>query len=133
LAANRAEKWDNMELLINRGNKKITVVEMLPKYGRDIGISTRWTIIAEIKRLGVRIISGAKAVKVREDGLEIERGEKREIIPADTIVIAAGAKPETSLVDEIRSLGKDRRFQWAQKCPGCNKRRLYDRIEDLII
>ena len=107
LAANRAETWDNMELLINRGNKEVTVVERLPKYGRDIGISTRWTIIAELKRLGVRIISGARALEVREGGLEIERGEKREIIPADSIVIAAGAKPENSLADEIMSLGKD--------------------------
>ncbi len=107
LAANRAETWDNMELLINRGNKEVTVVEMLPKYGRDIGISTRWTIIAELKRLGVRIISGARALEVREGGLEIERGEKREIIPADSIVIAAGAKPENSLADEIKALGKD--------------------------
>ena len=107
LAANRAETWDNMELLINRGNKEVTVVEMLPKYGRDIGVSTRWTIIAELKRLGVRIISGARAMEVREEGLEIERGEKREIIPADSIVIAAGAKPENSLADEIKALGKD--------------------------
>ncbi|HJX35236.1 MAG TPA: FAD-dependent oxidoreductase, partial [Desulfatiglandales bacterium] len=107
LAANRAETWDNMELLINRGNKEVTVVEMLPKYGRDIGVSTRWTIIAELKRLGVRIISGARAMEVREEGLEIERGGKREIIPADSIVIAAGAKPENSLADEIKALGKD--------------------------
>jgi 2,4-dienoyl-CoA reductase (NADPH2) len=107
LAANRAETWDNMELLIDRGNKEVTVVEMLPKYGRDIGVSTRWTITAELKRLGVRIISRAKALEVREEGLEIERGEKREIIPADSIVIAAGAKPENSLADEIRALGKD--------------------------
>jgi 2,4-dienoyl-CoA reductase (NADPH2) len=107
LAANRAETWDNMELLIDRGNKEVTVVEMLPKYGRDIGISTRWTIIGELKRLGVRIISGAKALEVREEGLEIERGEKREIIPADSIIIAAGAKPENSLADEIRAMGKD--------------------------
>jgi 2,4-dienoyl-CoA reductase (NADPH2) len=107
LAANRAETWDNMELLMDRGNKEVTVVEMLPKYGRDIGISTRWTIIAELKRLGVRVISGARALEVREEGLEIERGKRREIIPADSIVIAAGAKPENSLADKIRDLGKD--------------------------
>jgi len=107
LAANRAETWDIMELLIDRGNKEGTVVGMLPQYGRDIGISTRWTIIGELKRLGVRIISGAKALEVREEGLEIEKEEKREIIPADSIVIAAGAKPENSLADEIRAFGKD--------------------------
>ena len=107
LAANRAETWDNMELLIDRGNKEVTVVEMLPKYGRDIGISTRWTIIAELKRLGVRIITGARAVEIREEGLEIEKGEKRDIVPADSIVIAVGAEPENGLEDELKALVKD--------------------------
>ncbi len=106
LAANRAETWDNLELLINRGSKEVTVVEMFPKYGRDIGISTRWTIIAELKRLGVRIITGARAIEIRDEGVEIEKGEKRDIIPADSIVIAAGAEPVNSLEDEIKSLVK---------------------------
>ena len=104
LAINRAETWDALEILINKGIKEVTVVEVLTKYGRDIGVSTRWTILDELKRLGVKIIAGARAVAVRDEGLEIEKGEKRDILPADSIVIATGAKPDNNLEKELRNL-----------------------------
>jgi len=107
LAKHHAETWDTMEGLINKGIKEVTVVEMLTKYGRDIGPSTRWTILDELKRMGVRIITGARAVAVREDGLEIEKKERGEIIPADTIVIAAGARSENSLEKELKGLVRE--------------------------
>jgi 2,4-dienoyl-CoA reductase (NADPH2) len=107
LAINKAETWDVMDSLINKGIKEVTVVEMLTKYGRDIGVSTRWTILDELKRLGVRIVAGARAVAVREEGLEIEKSEKREIIQADTIVIATGAKAENHLEVELKGLVKE--------------------------
>lgn len=107
LAINKAETWDTLEALIKKGIKEVTVVEMLTKYGRDIGVSTRWTVLDEVKRLGVRIIAGARAIAVRQEGLEIEKGEKRKIIPADTIVIAAGVKPENHLEEELKGLAKD--------------------------
>ena len=104
LASNRAETWEDLESLINAGNKDVTVIEMLPKYGRDIGVSTRWTIVGELKRLGVKIVTGARALEIKEDGLEIEKNETREMIRADSIVIAAGAVPENGLEKKIASL-----------------------------
>jgi 2,4-dienoyl-CoA reductase (NADPH2) len=107
LAINKAEPWDTLEVLINKGIKEVTVVEMLTKYGRDIGVSTRWTILDELKRLGVRIMAGARAVAVTDEGLEIEKEGKLEVIPADTIVIAAGAKPHNSLEGKLTGLVRE--------------------------
>ena len=107
LAAHRAETWETLETLIDKGDKEVTVVEMLPKYGRDIGISTRWTILAELKRLGVKIITGARAVRVISEGLEVEKGDKKDTLPADSVVIAAGAVSERSLESEIGPLVKE--------------------------
>ncbi|MFH0844071.1 MAG: FAD-dependent oxidoreductase, partial [Pseudomonadota bacterium] len=104
LAANRAETWESLEVLINKGNKEVTVVEMGSKLGRDIGISTRWTIMAEIRRLGIRTITNARAVAIHTHGLEIERESKKDLIPADSIVVAAGAKSEDHLMDQVRDL-----------------------------
>ena len=104
LAAHKAETWETLELLINKGNKDVTVVEMLPKYGKDIGLTTRWTIFGELKRLGVRVLTGAKAIEVRAEGLEIEKGEKRDLLEADSIVIAAGTEPLDKLKNEIGDL-----------------------------
>ena len=81
LVANKAESPDTLEELINHGNKEVSVVEMTKKVGQDIGNSTRWTVMAELKRLGVKIIAGAKAIEVAEAGLKIQK-EAREELPA---------------------------------------------------
>ena len=97
LMVNKAESPDTIEILLNRGDKEVCVVEMTKKVGQDIGNSTRWTVMAELKRLGVKIIAGAKAIEVSEAGLKIRKDTREELLPADTIVIATGSKPENRL------------------------------------
>lgn len=104
LASNTAETWDTLETLINRGNKEVIVVEMMNKYGRDIGSSTRWTIMKDLKRFGVKIITGARALRIDESGLEINKEGKKEILKADSIVIATGSKSVNRLKEEIGDL-----------------------------
>jgi len=64
LMANRAESQDTIQSLLNKGNKDITVVEMREKAGQDIGSSTRWTVMAELKRLGVKLMTRTKAKRI---------------------------------------------------------------------
>ncbi len=97
LMVNKAESPDMIEELLNRGDKEVWVVEMTKKVGQDIGNSTRWTVIAELKRLGVKIITGAKAIEVSEAGLRIQKETREELLPADSIVIATGSKSEDAL------------------------------------
>ncbi len=104
LVANRAETWDTMEQLVSKGNKEITVLEMMKKTGQDIGKSTRWTVMAELSRLGVRVITGARAVEVSPEGVKIEKEDGDDLLPADSVVIAAGAKSENSISREIGDL-----------------------------
>jgi 2,4-dienoyl-CoA reductase (NADPH2) len=104
LMANRAEALETLTELLNKGNKSVTVIEMIKKAGVDIGLTTRWTIMAELKRLGVNILTGTKATGVRPDGLEIEREDGSGFLPADTIVLAAGSRSESSLADELEKL-----------------------------
>ncbi|MBW2206309.1 MAG: FAD-dependent oxidoreductase [Deltaproteobacteria bacterium] len=101
LVANRAESWETLEALISQGNRDVTVVEMAKKAGQDIGMSTRWTVMAELRRLGVKILTGAKALAVTEKGLDITRAGNNEPLPADTVVIAAGSAPENSLARQL--------------------------------
>ncbi|MCU0597573.1 MAG: NAD(P)/FAD-dependent oxidoreductase, partial [Desulfobacterota bacterium] len=68
LMVNKAESSEMIEELLNRGDKEVFVVEMTKKVGQDIGNSTRWTVMAELKRLGVKIITGAKAIEVSDAG-----------------------------------------------------------------
>ncbi len=107
LMTNRAESIETLTELLNKGNKDVTVVEMIDKAGKDVGYTTRWTVMAELKRLGVTIMTKTKAVGIRSDGMEIERGNRADFLPADSIVIAAGSLPENGLVNEIERLVRE--------------------------
>jgi len=103
LTINQAEKPETIQGLLCRGLKKVTVLEMLKRAGQDIGRSTRWAILQDLSRLGVRTLSKALAKEITERGVVIEREGREELIPGDTVVLATGAKPVNSLYDQIKS------------------------------
>ncbi|MBW2116444.1 MAG: FAD-dependent oxidoreductase [Deltaproteobacteria bacterium] len=104
LMTNRAESIETLTELLNKGNKNVTVVEMIEKAGKDVGLTTRWTIMAELKRLGVTVMTKTKAVGIKAGGMEIERENGVDFLPADSVVIAAGSAPENGLVSKIKRL-----------------------------
>ncbi|MBW2065599.1 MAG: FAD-dependent oxidoreductase [Deltaproteobacteria bacterium] len=106
LLVHKAETLDTIEALLNRGNKQVTVLEMTGRAGTDIGSSTRWTVMAELRRLGVRILTGARATEITGRGVKFTRGkdEKEDFLSADTAVIATGAEPQKDLAAEIKEL-----------------------------
>jgi 2,4-dienoyl-CoA reductase (NADPH2) len=104
LMINRAESLETLTQLLDRGNKIVTVVEMTKKVGKDIGLTSRWTVLGELRRLGVNIVTNTKAVGIKADGLEVETEDGRDVIQADAIVIAAGSRSENSLVSDLESL-----------------------------
>ena len=104
LMANRAESMETLTGLLNRGVKEVTVVEMAKKAGDDIGLTTRWTVMGELSRLGVRVITETRAVGITPEGLEVERRGSIDLLAADSIVIAAGSRPENALADKLKGL-----------------------------
>jgi len=104
LMSNRAESQETLTGLINRGIKEVTVVELLKRAGKDVGFTTRWTVMAELKRLGVTIMTGTKAVGIRSDGLEVEREDGSDFVSADSVVMAVGSVAENSLVSRIENI-----------------------------
>ena len=104
LVANRAETWETLEMLVDRGVRDVTVVEMLERAGQDIGPSTRWTILKEIRRLGVDVRTSTKAVAIEPEGLTIAYGDGTEKLPADSIVIATGAEAVNELAQDLADM-----------------------------
>jgi len=102
LMFNQAESPETIQTLLYRGLKKITVVEMLGKIGQDIGPSTRWTILQDLARLGVRTLTKASAKEITDRGVVVERGGREEWIAGDTVVLATGARPVESLADRMK-------------------------------
>lgn len=104
LMVNRAETVETLEACLDTGQKKITVVEMLKRVGQDIGLSTRWTVMSEIRRLGVTLKTSMKAVAITPDGVEVETEENRDLLPADSVVLAVGSVSVNSFPDAVRAL-----------------------------
>ncbi|MEJ2724758.1 MAG: FAD-dependent oxidoreductase [Deltaproteobacteria bacterium] len=104
LVANRAETWETLEILVNRGNKTVTVLEMRNKAGQDVGASTRWTVLSELRRLGVTILTGTKATEITAEGVKIEKEGRHDLVPADSVVIAVGSRPDSKIVNALQNI-----------------------------
>ena len=64
----------------------------------------RWTVMSELSRLGVTIITGATAMEVLPNGLIFEKNGMKDTLLADSVVIATGTKSEDRLITEIDDL-----------------------------
>lgn len=104
-----AETPENLQRLLNRGTREVTIVEVLGKIGQDFGVSTRWIVRNNLRRLGVRAITKAKISKVNRDGVIIEKesagkdgAPETVLLPADTVVVAVGARAVNNLYEQLK-------------------------------
>jgi len=104
LVVHRAETVESLIPLLDKGDKEVTVVEMAGKLGPDIGPSSRWTVRSELRRLGCTIQKNTRATGITPEGVEIESADGPGLIPADTIVIAAGSRSENELTNDLEGL-----------------------------
>jgi len=108
LLLNGAETPEKLKYLATHGTKDVTMIEMISKVGKDIGKSTRWTMNADLKRYGVNVLTKTKVVEINDEGVVVEMPEGgTETIPADSVILAAGAKPFAPLKDELEKSGID--------------------------
>ena len=80
--------------------RQVTLVRRGSKVGDTLGRSTRWVILQELRRLGVRAITDAAYVEINDAGLLISVEGKEELLEADTIVVAAGYEIDPRLAEK---------------------------------
>lgn len=94
----KAEAPETLYKQLVAGTKKVTVIEMQPKIGRDIGITTRWGMLQRLKMYGVTTLAGTKVLSVEKAGVRVQQGDGTQaVIPADTVVLAVGSRSENAL------------------------------------
>jgi 2,4-dienoyl-CoA reductase (NADPH2) len=106
--------------------KKVVLLEMLPKIGMNIGKTSRWTVIGDLKYHGIEQITNAKVKEIKEKSVIYEIDGEEEKLDFDTCVIATGVKPNKKLYDEIKDKIKDVRLIGDAKKP----RKALDAIEE---
>ncbi len=83
----------------------VTVIEQQSRIGTDIGYSTRWVMMQEIRGSGVKLKKGAVIKRIALDGVEIESNGDTRRISADKVVLALGSQPNSRLAREIEEAG----------------------------
>jgi 2,4-dienoyl-CoA reductase (NADPH2) len=88
-------------LLARRGHD-VTLVTRQDRLGGSIGRSTRWVVAKELEHSGVRTLFGTTTKSITDKGVVVSRDGHEEVIAADTVLFAAGLKPNLSLYEAIK-------------------------------
>jgi 2,4-dienoyl-CoA reductase (NADPH2) len=84
------------------GGRSITLLRRGRRVGERVGPSTRWAVLAELKRAGVRTLTEITYERIEAGTLHVRDTEGTALaIAADTVVICAGQHSERSLADEL--------------------------------
>lgn len=105
LVVNQTETPEKIFELATRGSKEVTIIEMMDKIGNGIGRSTKWVMMQEMRRQNISARTGTKALEITDTHVKVQCGGETELIPADTVVLASGAKPVTSLEEILKAKG----------------------------
>lgn len=105
LLVHEAESVENLYALATKGSKEVTVIEMLDGLGQNFGRSTRWGMMQDVERYGVRTRTKAKVVEIDASFVRIEHDGQVEDIPADTVVLAVGTRSFNPLQEAVAARG----------------------------
>jgi 2,4-dienoyl-CoA reductase (NADPH2) len=73
--------------------------------GRELGKTTGWIHRTELKRRGVRMISGVDYERIDGSGLHITTKAGPQLLEVANVVICAGQEPLRTLADELQRRG----------------------------
>jgi 2,4-dienoyl-CoA reductase (NADPH2) len=105
LLVNRAEPPERLYELATRGTKEVVLIELLDAIGADIGLTTRWTFMQDLARAGVTLHARTRALEIMPAHVRVDLKGQETLLPCDSVVLAAGAKPHHPLQAEIEHLG----------------------------
>lgn len=81
---------------------EVTVLEMMDEPNFSGNFLHGEAVMAQIKQLGITLLTKTKAVEITADGVIGENADGQKHFPADTVVYAVGQRPVTDGLDELR-------------------------------
>jgi len=95
---------ETAEYLAEKGNQ-VTIVEMLDKIATDMDQVSRPLLLFSLEDLEVKIFTRATAREITDLGVVTDYRGKKQLIEADTVVLALGAQPDQKLGNQLKKLG----------------------------
>lgn len=105
LLVNKAEAPETLFDMATRSSKKVCLIEMTHRIGKDIGKSTRWGMMQDLRRFNVETHTDTQVQQITETGIELEKDGKITVMDVDTVVVAAGAESYNPLAHIAEKLG----------------------------
>lgn len=105
LLVHGAESPENLYGLAVRGTKEVVVIELLEELGKNFGKTTRWGMLQDVERYGVKKRVAAKALEITPSSVQIEVDGTVANILADTVVLAVGTRPHNPLQELVERKG----------------------------
>ena len=95
-----------LALYLAEQGSSMTVIEMLPKIGLGMEAVTKKVILEHLKKYRAALLTDTRLAKIEDNGIvAFNQDNLEKFIEADSVVIAIGTKPDTTLYDKIKSLG----------------------------
>ena len=93
-----------MGLVLAEQGKQVVFVEMLDTFMNNITFDEKLVYQERFTPLDVAVHTGQRLVGVSDSGITvIDRYGKETSLPADSVVLAAGFKPNRGLIDGLRA------------------------------
>jgi 2-enoate reductase len=96
-------------LWLRRMGKTVTIVEAAPQIlggGADMCFANYDMLKDLLAFEKISVLCSAKVIGADEMSVTVQTGEDEKKIKADTVMLAVGYRPDTSLYDELRDCGK---------------------------
>ncbi|HWQ80237.1 MAG TPA: FAD-dependent oxidoreductase [Anaerovoracaceae bacterium] len=84
--------------------KKVTLVEMLPDIAVEEALAPRWHLLRWLEKWKVNVLTNTTVTEITGNSVKA-KGVTEAEIPADTVVLAAGSRPNNKLADELKAAG----------------------------
>jgi len=84
--------------------KKVTIVEMGRGVALDAASNTRRQLLSFLDKRNVNIMTNTTVTEITGSGVRV-KGKTEIEIPADTVVLAIGVKPDNRLAEELKNAG----------------------------
>ncbi|MHA1489996.1 MAG: FAD-dependent oxidoreductase [Promethearchaeota archaeon] len=89
-----------------KGNKKVTVLEQLPKLGSNLGRTTKWVLLDKCDALGVKFLTSVRVTEIGDNFVNYtdNKGVEQTINDVDMVYYATGVASNDNIAKEIKKL-----------------------------
>lgn len=97
---------DDEAALLRRGHQ-VTLVGRNEKIGVGLGGGTRWVLVKELAKAGVSVLRATAVVAIEPAAVRVRGPEGEQTLPADTVVLATGYRPDDTLRRQLEGLAPE--------------------------